>query len=283
LEQALDLRPKIDWAGERLTEPTYAGIRQIERIDIQQVRPYINWIHFFNLWGVKKGTPEAESIRNEAETLLDEIAETHYLRAQVAFYEAYGTDDSIVALKPLVEKCDCCGAPHVHYDEVVIPTPRQRKAGLNGECHSLCDYVAPQPFQDHIGVFAVTVSESFIKHLERLKETGDQYMSLLLQSLGDRLAEGASEWLHAYVRKSLWGFVPDERLTIKEMYAAKYQGIRPAVGYPSLPDQKTIFILERLIDFQRLGVSLTENGAMYPQASVCGLYIANRHATYFMV
>lgn len=282
-EQALAMRPKIDWQNEKLTEPTYNGVRMIDKIEIQRVRPFINWIHFFNLWGVKKGTPEAENIKNEAEALLDSIENTHWLRAEVAFYEAYGTDDSIIVSKPRVEKCADCGAPHVHCDEVAIPTPRQRKAGLNGECHSLCDYVAPQQFHDHIGVFAVTVSDTFTSHLERLKDSGDQYMSLLLQSIGDRLAEAASEWLHSEVRRSLWGFAPNEQITVKQMYAAKYQGIRPAVGYPSLPDQKTIFILSSLIDFKRLGITLTENGAMYPQASVCGLYIANPHATYFMV
>lgn len=282
-EQAFALRHVIDWNHEHLTEPTFNGIRLIDRIDIQTVRPYINWIHFFNLWGVRKGTPEADSIKNEAETLLDQIAGTHYLRAEVAFYEAWGTDDSIVVRKPLMGKCDCCGAPHVHYEEVVIPTPRQRKAGAEGRCHSLCDYVAPKGYHDHIGVFAITVSETFINHLEQLKQSGDQYLSLLLQSIGDRLAEGTSEWLHAEVRRSLWGFSPDEQLTIKEMYGARYQGIRPAVGYPSLPDQKTIFILDHLIDFPRLGIRLTENGAMYPQASVCGLYISSPHARYFMV
>lgn len=282
-EQALELRPQIEWESETLTEPTYTGVHIIERIDIPSVRPFINWIHFFNLWGVKKGTPEAESIKNEAEKLLDEISETHWLRAEVAFYEACGTDDSIIVRKPHAEICADCGAPHVHYENVVIPTPRQRKAGLNGECHALCDYVAPAKYNDHIGVFAVTVSETFIKHLEQLKQSGDQYMSLLLQSLGDRMAEAASEWLHAEVRRSLWGYAPNEQLTVKEMYAAKYQGIRPAVGYPSLPDQKTIFILKDLIDFPKLGITLTENGAMYPQSSVCGLYIANPHATYFMV
>jgi len=282
-EQALRLRPKIDWSGERLTEPSYTGIRMIDRIEIRRVRPFINWTYFFNLWGVRKGTPEAEGIKSEAEALLDSIADTHWLRAEVAFYEAYGTDDSIIVRKPHAELCADCGAPHVRYEDVAIPTPRQRKAGLSGECRALCDYVAPEGWHDHIGVFAVTVSESFTRQLERLKRSGDQYMSLLLQSVGDRLAEGASEWLHAEARRSLWGYAPDEQLTIKEMYAARYDGIRPAVGYPSLPDQKAIFILRRLIDFPKLGITLTENGAMYPQASVCGLYIANRHASYFMV
>ena len=281
-EQAFELRPKIDWNGEKFVEPTYTGTRLIDNINLRTVRPYINWIHFFNLWGVKKGTPEADNIKNEAETLLDEIADRHHMRAEVAFYDAYGTDDSIVVATHR-HHCDCGCTPEGHANAIVtIPTPRQRKAGSGGYCHSLCDYVAPKGYGDHIGVFAVTVSSSFTEHLEELKQNGDQYMSLLLQSLGDRLAEATSEWLHYEVRRSLWGYAPNEQLTIKEMYGAHYQGIRPAVGYPSLPDQKTIFKLAHLIDFNGVGITLTENGAMYPQASVCGLYIANRHACYFM-
>lgn len=281
-EQALALRPRIDWQKEHLTEPTYCGMRLIDHIKISTVRPYVNWIHFFNLWGVKKGMPEADSIKNEAEALLDEISDSHYMRAEVAFYPAYGTEDSIVVTKP-AHSCQCCGHDDVPAQTVVIPTPRQLKAGADGSCKSLCDYVAPKGLHDHVGVFAVTVSETFIRHIEALKSKGDQYTSLLLQSLGDRLAEATSEWLHAEVRRSLWGYAPDERIGVKDMYAARYQGVRPAVGYPSLPDQKTIFIIDRLIDFPLLGIKLTENGAMYPQASVCGLYIASPHAAYFMV
>lgn len=281
-EQALALRPNINWDAEKLVEPTYTGLRMIDHIDIQTVRPYINWIHFYNLWSVKKGTPEAENIKNEAEALLDRLSKKYYMQAEVAFYKAYGTDDSIV-VDTRHECHDGCCMPRTLTNTVVIPTPRQRKAGLNGRCNALCDYVAPQGKGDHIGAFAVTVSTSFVEQLEQLKRQGDQYKSLLMQSLGDRLAEATSEWLHAEVRRSLWGFAPNEQLTIKQMYAAHYQGIRPAVGYPSLPDQKTIFVLARLIDFKRMGIRLTENGAMYPQASVCGLYIASPHAYYFMV
>ena len=146
---------------------------------------------------------------------------------------------------------------------------------------SLCDFVAPAG--DYVGAFAITVSESFAEELEQLKGAGEQYQSLLMQSLGDRLVEAASEWLHEQVRKKMWGYAADENLTVKQMYQAAYQGIRPAVGYPSLPDQPAIFPLAELLGVGEIGISLTENGAMYPQASVCGLYIASRHARYFVV
>lgn len=283
-EQSLALRPKIDWSRERITKPTFLGTRLIENIAIDDIRPYVSWIHFLYVWGVRRGTDEAKKMQDEAERLLDEIATRHSLRASVAFYRARGTDDSIVVSTQHDHARCCCGAPHDGTTAtVVIPTPRQRKEGKDGTCRSLCDFVAPQGYDDHIGAFAVTIDPTFIAHIEQLKRDGDQYASLMLQSLADRLAEAAAEWLHAKVRRSLWGYAPDEQLTVKEMYKARYDGIRPAVGYPSLPDQKTIFRLARLVSFDDIGVSLTENGAMYPQASVCGLYIANRHADYFMI
>lgn len=122
-----------------------------------------------------------------------------------------------------------------------------------------------------------------MQEVERLKAEGDQYEALLMQSIGDRLAEAASEMLHARVRRELWGYAHDENLTVKQMYQAAYRGIRPAVGYPSLPDQRAIFPLAQLLDFAAAGITLTENGAMYPQSSVCGLYLASPHARYFVV
>ena len=111
----------------------------------------------------------------------------------------------------------------------------------------------------------------------------EKWINLLMQSLGARLAEAASEWLHCKVRRELWGYAPHENLTPKQMFAAEYEGVRPAVGYPSLPDQRTIFPLAQLLGVERIGISLTENGAMRPLSSVCGLYIASRKARYFVV
>ena len=267
-------RMQIDWLQEQIIEPSYKGVRDVENIALTDVRPYINWTHFYNLWGVRVATPEAEQIRAEAEQMLD--AMSHHLRARVGFFAAKGTQKSIVFSH--VEGCECCGGVK---REVTIATPRQSSVNSDGVALALCDFVAPEG--DYVGAFAVTVSESFTEELEQLKSSGEQYKSLLMQSIGDRLVEAASEWLHERVRKELWGYAPAENLTIKEMYQAAYQGIRPAVGYPSLPDQKSIFPLAELLDLGKIGITLTENGAMYPQASVCGLYIASRHAKYFVI
>ncbi len=266
-------RLQIDWLHERIVEPSYRGVRGYE-IALADVLPYINWTHFYNLWRVERGTAEAEQIRSEAEQILGRMS--HHLRARVGFFAARATENAIVLTH--AEGCKCCGGAE---RETAIATPRQKQANADGVALSLCDFVAPQG--DYVGAFAVTVSESFVKELEALKSRGEQYDALLMQSVGDRLVEAASEWLHERVRKELWGYAPTENLSIKEMYQAAYQGIRPAVGYPSLPEQSVIFPLDELLDMSEIGITLTENGAMYPQASVCGLYIASRYAKYFII
>lgn len=277
-EQAEKSKLAIDWTKETITEPTYLGNQIFDNISIETVRPFINWTYFFNMWEVRKGSPEAEKIQAEAEALLDQMALKHHMCAEVGFYTAYGTPSTIVASHPA--SCPCCGGSVL---PITINTPRQRHIGDDGHCLSLSDFVAPQGFGDHIGVFAVTVSKSCIDEKEQLKQEGLQYESLLMQSVSDRLAEATSEWLHCKVRRELWGYAPQEQLSIKELQKSAFIGIRPAIGYPSLPDQKTIFAVSKLIDFNAIGISLTENGAMYPQSSVCGIYLANPHSHYFVM
>ena len=269
-------RLQIDWAKQTLHTPSYLGVKTLEHISIADVRPYINWRHFYNLWRVQPSSSEANKIHAEAEALLDRMQ--HHLQARVGFFSAYATEQSIIIEHPA--GCKCCNhTPR----QSIIATPRQAKANESGIQLSLCDFVAPNGYGDHIGCFAVTVSDAFAKELESLKRNGQEYESLLMQSLGDRLVEAAGEWLHQQVRKSLWGYAPNETLSPQELFAAKFDGIRPAVGYPSLPDQKMIFPLAELLEINKIGIRLTENGAMYPQASICGLYIASPHARYFIV
>ena len=267
---------QIDWAKQTLHAPSYLGVKTIENISIEDVRQYINWRHFYNLWRVQPNSSEAEKIRREAESMLDKMQ--HHLQARVGFFSSYATEQSIIIEHP--EGCKCCNhTPR----QTTIATPRQATANESGVQLSLCDFIAPKGYGDHIGCFAVTVSESFTQELEGLKHNGQEYESLMLQSIGDRLVEAASEWLHQRVRRTMWGYAPNEALSPQELFAAKFDGIRPAVGYPSLPDQKAIFPLAELLEIDKIGIRLTENGAMYPQASVCGLYIASPHARYFTI
>lgn len=270
--------------------PPYLGVRTLEDIPVETLVPYINWQAFCNLWGVRQGSPEAENLIADARSMLASFAGKYTMRAQVAFYEAWGKDDSIVVLHP--EGCPCCGLTlpgnvagrlrTLQRKRTVIPTKRQDKPGSDGRRLSLADFVAPEGCHDHIGVFAVTSCKDFVSELEKLKAGNDDYNSILMQALGDRLAEAASEYLHEQVRKRIWGYSPDENLTLKQMYSAKYQGIRPAVGYPSLPDVRLMSTVSDLLDLDTLGITLTENGAMYPQSSVCGLYIASPESRYFV-
>ncbi len=262
----------IDWDKEALPHPTFIGYHDIPHIDIAEVRHFINWTYFYNLWRVHKGSAEADNVRHEAELLLNELEHHHFMRAQVGFYPAYGTANSIVLPGAVGGK------------DLELPTPRQKHpANAGAACLSLCDYVAPRPYEDYVGVFAITVSPSLIEELEAVKQTNDDYRAILLQSVCDRLAEATSEWLHREVRMRLWGYAPNEHLSMAKLSKAAYQGIRPAIGYPSLPDQQLIFPVSRLLNFKALGITLTENGAMYPQSSTCGLYLSSPHATYFMV
>ena len=144
----------------------------------------------------------------------------------------------------------------------------------------LSDFVRPLSSgkADTVGLFASTVNG-----LEALHAPDDPYRDLLIQTLGDRLAEAATEKMHQYVRQTAWGYAPDEDLPIPDLLAERFQGIRPAVGYPSLPDQSVNFILDNLLDMQRIGITLTENGAMHPHSSVSGLMLAHPAARYFAV
>ena len=272
----IENRLKIDWSNERLCTPTFIGVKTIDNISINEVRTYINWRHFYNLWRVHHDSAEAQKIRQEAEALLDTMQ--HHLQARVGFFSAHSTNQGIIICHH--SGCKCCGTTP---QQTLIATPRQSKPNDSGVQLALCDFIAPEGYGDHIGCFAVTVSESFAKELEELKRNGKEYESLLMQSVGDRLVEATSEWLHHEVRRTLWGYAPEEQLTRQELFAAKFDGIRPAVGYPSLPDQSTIFPLAKLLDIEQIGISLTENGAMYPQASICGVYLASPHAHYFVV
>ena len=134
---------------------------------------------------------------------------------------------------------------------------------------------------DYAGAFANTVlgAEEIAEDFER---EDDVYKSIIIKTLSDRLAEATAEWLHWKVRTEYWGYVPDENLSVKEMLKTTYTGIRPAVGYPSIPDQSIIFDLDKILDYSKIGVSLTEHGAMYPNASVTGLYFAHPKSRYFM-
>lgn len=256
---------ETDWSAENFTMPTFAGIRTLEEVPVSEITPYINWTYFYNCWKVRPGTPEADSLRADAEAILQSPAlKDAAMRCQVAFYDAHsdGGDNIIVD------------------NRVTIATPRQRPSATRSLCLALSDYIAPEGYGDHIGCFVVTLGDK----LRTLADSAeDDYHRLLIQSLCDRVAEATSEWLHRRVRTELWGYAPDEPLDMTAIRQARYRGIRPAVGYPSLPDQCLMFRLMDLLDPEAIGVSVTVNGALWPSSTVAGFYIASPRARYFSV
>ncbi len=248
----LQRRFSCDWQNYTPVQPPFVGQGEKQTISVKTLIPYIDWLYFYWAWRVKEDSEEGRLLRADAEERLQKMAEDTLfdVRTLQAFYPARGKADSI----------------ELGLDR--LPTPRQPLMTANGtrreQCLSLCDYVSPLA-NDYVGVFAATMSEAFVSRLEALKQEGnDDYEMLLLQTIGDRLAEAASEYLS---HKLAEGY--------------NWHGIRPAVGYPSLPDQKAIFHLAKLIDYSKIGITLTENGAMYPQASVTGLYLSHPNAVYF--
>ena len=249
---------------------------QPQNITISTIRDYINWRSFYHFWHTTESSDEGQKLRAEAEIILDKIAK-QTIRCRVDSYSAWSDGDTIV-----IESND---------GQIRIPTPRQRKVNADGVVLSLADFVAPKGFNDAVCLFAVTVPKQLVETIESFNKSGDDYNALLYQSISDRVVEAASEYIHRQMRLN-WFFAFDnfellaeaeKRLTIQQLFAAKYRGIRPAVGYSCLPDQRIIFEIDRTLKLENIGITLTESGAMYPQSSVCGLYIGAETAKYFII
>ena len=205
-----------------------------------------------------KDPAEKARLRKEAETLLVELQGTYHAYGLFNLYEAYADGDDIVIAQQR------------------IPCLRQQQGNPPYLC--LSDFLRPlsSGVKDRVGVFATSVNIGMETDFD-----ADPYQKMMAQLLADRLAEAAAERTHEQVRKVYWGYAKDEDLTIEEMLVEKFQGIRPAVGYPSLPDTSLNFVLDELLDMKQIGIRLTESGAMKPHASVSGLMFAHPQARYF--
>ena len=236
--------------------------RHIFKFDISQVAPLIDWSYFLHAWGITAGkdNPQAKEIIDDARAMLAKICDKYCTKAIFTLCNAKGKGDNIII------------------EGTTIPLLRQQhsKEGIYNLC--LSDFVSPHG--DKIGLFATSVEGGFGKEF-----ADDDYQNLIAQTLADRLAEATATLLHKKVRteSDLWGYVPGEELPIEDLLAERNQGIRPAVGYPSLPDQSIIFTIDSLLHLEDAGISLTSNGAMTPHASVCGMMIAHPAAQYFAV
>lgn len=259
--------------------------------NIADTIPYINWIYFFHAWGFQPrfatianlhgcdscralwlaSFPQADC--NKAAEAMQLFKEAQRMLARL---------EGVLQMKCLFRLCRAnADGDNLLLDDVTFPLLRQQTPHA-GDSPYLClsDFVRPRSsgIADTVGVFASTVQG------EAEAACGDDpYRQLLVQTLADRLAEAATERMHLYVRHTAWGYAPNEDLPIADLLQEKFQGIRPAVGYPSLPDQSVNFLIDRLLDLSRIGIRLTENGAMHPHASVSGLMLAHPAARYFAV
>ena len=212
--------------------------------------------------------------------MLKEIVDNGWFKARacVGFWPANSTGDDI-------QVCEKCSAMRRGASRSRPCTPSgsslaRREGRFNT---ALADFVAPAGHADHIGAFVVTAGIGEDEVADRFKNANDDYSSILVKALADRLAEAFAERLHQKVRKEFWGYAADEGLSNAELIGEKYRGIRPAPGYPAQPDHTEKGTLFRLLGGERIGVKLTESFAMWPGASVCGLYFSHPESHYFGV
>lgn len=274
---------------------------------LHDVAAFINWTYFFHAWGfaprfaavarihgcdacraswlasfpeTERGKAvEAMQLFKDARRMLDCLDEDFRTHVRFGLHACYSDGDDLL-LYPDGAPAAASAVP------MRLPLLRQQQAASGAApCLCLADFVRPlgrSPEPDTIGVFVGTV-DAGMEHLYEEGLWADDFRHLLAQTLADRLAEASVEKMHLDVRRRYWGYAPDEDLPTEDLLLEKFQGIRPAVGYPSLPDQSINFELDRWLDFGAVGVRLTENGAMMPHASVSGLMLSHPSARYFAV
>ena len=304
INEARENAYQINWDSFDAEKPNRLGRFVLDKINVTDILPYLDWKFLFPAWDLSArfhtiiniGTSDSErsewingfreddrdraveaaKLYDDAVAMLNSFVEddVEYIRAVYGIYEAYSEDDTV-----FIKNENSTG----QFDIVEFPFLRQQKKSKKNEYYCLSDFIAPKSSgkKDYIGAFAVTAGVGAETLMDKYSDDGDEYKGLLMKSLLDRLAEAATEWLHAKVRRVDWGYASNEDISIKDMLAVRFRGIRPAVGYPSIPDQTTNFTLHGTLYSEEIGITLTENGVMYPNAAVSGLFFANSDSKYF--
>lgn len=262
---------------------------------VREVVPYINWIYYFHAWGMEPRFAAIADIHDCAACRASWIAsfaqeEQPKAREAMKLYDEameqlrQWANESICHALFLLAEAYSEGDDIVIDSRVRIPFLRQQHVGKSGYTMCLSDFISPTKntnkeaiadIANTIGIFATTI---ILPSSDRPSE-----FNLQLSTLSDRLAEATAEKMHEEVRKRYWGYAKDEQLSIQELHTEKFQGIRPAIGYPSLPDQSVNFLIDKLLCLADIGISLSENGAMSPHSSVSGLMLAHPKAHYFSI
>ncbi len=279
---------KVDWAAHAPRKPLQPGLTTIDDVTLDEIAPFIDWTPFFMSWDMKGTYPKilddpkrgeaARSLFDDAQAMLKTLVAEKWLtlKGVVGLWPANADGDDIVVWK---DESGSDEAARFH-------TIRQQMVKDNGQPHfALSDYVAPKTHGvDWVGGFAVTAGHGEIEKSEAFKAAHDDYSSIMVKALADRFAEAFAEYLHARVRREIWGYAPQEDLSSADLIAEKYDGIRPAPGYPAQPDHTEKETLFDLLDAPaRTGIELTSSFAMNPPASVSGLYLSHPDSVYFAV
>ena len=273
---------KLDWETYTPVTPTQLGITVFDDVDLNEIRGFIDWTPFFSTWELRGKYPnifedeyvgeEAKKLFADAKAMLEDIITHKKLEAK--------------AVLGVFEVNEENGGVHLANGTKFNFLRQQRKMGNDIPNLSLADYIAPKTSgkKDYLGAFAVTAGIGIESLIDAFEADHDDYNSIMVKAIADRLAEAMAEFMHQKVRKDIWGYAADETLTNEELIYEKYQGIRPAAGYPASPDHTEKETLWKLLDVENnTGISLTESYAMYPTASVSGLYFAHPEAKYFAV
>lgn len=289
IAQARADAPKIDWSHYVPPKPKFIGRRLFKNYDLSDILNYVDWTPFFQTWSLFGRYPkiledevvgeEAKKLLADAQIMLKKIIDGRWLRANgvIAFYPANTVNNDDIEIYADESRTE------VLFTWRGLRQQTEKRAGVDSKC--LADYIAPKEtgIADYIGMFAVTGGLDIEKHSERFLAEGDVYSDIMLKALGDRFAEGFAECLHARVRKDLWGYAPDEDLDNEALVREKYQGIRPAPGYPACPEHTVKDDMFRVMRCEDIEMFLTEGSAMHPASSVSGFYFSHPESQYFSV
>jgi len=292
LAQARANKTPMDWSQSMPSAPKFIGRRVFKNYDLAEVAQYIDWGPFFQTWDLAGPYPailqdevvgeQARKVLADGQALLQKIIDGRWLTANavMGLYPANTVNDDDIALYTDASRSQVA----MTWRGLRQQTEKHKIDGVMRPSRCLADFVAPQgTAHDYVGLFAVTAGIGADKRAEAFEAAHDDYNAIMLKSLADRLAEAFAECLHKKVRTDLWGYAAAEGLSNEELIAEKYQGIRPAPGYPACPDHSAKKAMFELLQCQDIGMGLTESLAMTPAASVSGFYIAHPEAQYFNV
>jgi len=292
LAKARANKTPIDWAQYQPTSPKFIGRRVFKNFDLSELAQYIDWGPFFQTWDLAGPYPailqdemvgeQARKVLADGQALLKKIIDGRWLTANavVALYPANTVNDDDIAFYTDESRSDVA----LTWYGLRQQTEKQEIDGVMRPSRCLADFVAPAGVKpDYAGLFAVTAGIGADKRAEAFEALHDDYNAIMLKSIADRLAEAFAECLHKKVRTDLWGYAAGESLSNEELIGEKYQGIRPAPGYPACPDHSVKHDMFALLQCDEIGMAVTESLAMTPAASVSGFYIGHPDAAYFNV